>query len=515
MKAPPPINEDFLRTPVEYDAPKAQGGNLFLWTVFILLLVGFAMACWVGSYLVFSRPEIPLSYKILRKIKKIDLPQRFKVQEPPKGEFLGPEQIYNKFNSLSPAALRKLNAELERNYLRNYQGLSITDSIPYAKGRFTILDSYELGAGDFVTSGVVTLAVAADYPKLLIEHLYCAPVNVAPVIKRNLRTGMDIELRRTYELTAVLHAAKLGDGRIQLTVVPLNYGSYVFKGTDGGFSLEPPAELNVAAGWPVLGRERYQQANDAYVNFRTKTGFGPMSAYREPDKKPETALKGVDPAPEAAPAASPSPNAALAQASLSPARGPTPASGKKGPSPTPVLVVKNDTPTPRPVAATPLPVVKAAAPDNGVSLQPFLQAPSAETPTPAASGVPTPAPAVADTTKNWRTYDSGQQPSGRHVRMGELTGLNDKGGLGGDTVYLSGQFTVRAVGENKSRGIKNAVLRSAVENNVRVIVEYPTDRPLPAQGTDLNRDEQRPFLVTHVQTTPDGTLNVYAREIMN
>ena len=68
----------------------------------LLLLVGFSMACWIGSYLVFSRPEIPLSYKILRKIKKIDLPTRFKVQEPPKGEFLGPEKIYNKFNSLNP-----------------------------------------------------------------------------------------------------------------------------------------------------------------------------------------------------------------------------------------------------------------------------------------------------------------------------------------------------------------------------------------------------------------------------
>ena len=74
---------------------------------------------------------------------------------------------------------------------------------------------------------------------------------------------------------------------------------------------------------------------------------------------------------------------------------------------------------------------------------------------------------------------------------------------------------MRAVGENKARGIKNAVLRSATENNVRVIVEYPIDRPLPATGTDLSRDEQRPFQVTRIQATPDGTINVYAREIMN
>ena len=156
--------------------------------------------------------------------------------------------------------------------------------MPYITGRFTILDSYELAASDFVTSGVVTLAVASDYPKLLIEHLYCAPAKVAPIIKRNLQTGMDIELRRTYELTAVLHVTKLGDGHIQLTVVPLNYGSYVLKGPDGGFGLEPPTELNVAAGWPVVRGARYQQADQAYVNFRTHTGLGPLVGYRGREK---------------------------------------------------------------------------------------------------------------------------------------------------------------------------------------------------------------------------------------
>ena len=82
-------------------------------------------------------------------------------------------------------------------------------------------------------------------------------------------------------------------------------------------------------------------------------------------------------------------------------------------------------------------------------------------------------------------------------------------------MYLSGQFTVRAVGENKARGIKNAVLRSGADANVRIIVEYPSDQPLPAQGTDISRDDQHPYQITDLRVTPDGTLNVYAREIMN
>ena len=85
-----PLQEEVERLPAEYTPHRKD--HLFLWTVFLLLLVGFSMACWIGSYVVFSRPELPVSYRILRKIKKIDLPIRFKVNAAPPGEFLGPEK---------------------------------------------------------------------------------------------------------------------------------------------------------------------------------------------------------------------------------------------------------------------------------------------------------------------------------------------------------------------------------------------------------------------------------------
>ncbi len=132
-----------LRTPVEYDAPRRKD-HLFLWTVFLLLLVGFSMACWIGSYLVFSRPELPLSYKILRKIKKIDPPARFKVNAAPTGEFLTAEKLFDRFNALSgprcatsTATWNALPAQLPRR-----QRL-----VPYVTGRFTIMDSFELQPG--------------------------------------------------------------------------------------------------------------------------------------------------------------------------------------------------------------------------------------------------------------------------------------------------------------------------------------------------------------------------------
>ena len=523
------LQDDLLRTPVEYDSPRRKD-HLFLWTVFLLLLVGFSMVCWIGSYLVFSRPELPVSYRILRKIKKIDPPARFKVNAAPPGEFLGPEQLFERFDSLSGPALRNLNRDLERAYLKNYP--AGTEPVPYVKGRFTIMDSYELHPSDFVGSGVVALAVSTDFPKVMIEQLYPSSLPDAPLIKRNLQSGMDIELRRTFELTAVLHVTKLPDGHMQLTVVPINYGRYVFTGTNGGFELQPPPELNVAAGWPVVREQRREAASEAYLNFRAHSGGGLLVSRKEGEKPAPTAVKGVDapivdetPAP---PAAVPTATPGIARASLPP--GKPGATGKKPtpapaaiPSPAPVLaqasvpvraalpVSEPPTVNPRLPVATPRAVLKAAGGggiNGGVSLQPFLVDPlggPAAPPTVAASG---------GTVRSWSTYAPGRMPAGKSVRVNEIAALSHGGGLSGEPVYLTGQFVVRAIGENKAKGIKNAVLRSSGANsNVRVIVEYPTDRPLPAEGSEINRDDQRPYQVMDVRQVADGTLNVFAREI--
>jgi hypothetical protein len=512
------FKDELLRTPLEFE-PRRQD-NLFLWTVFLLLLVVFSMACWIGSYLVFSRPELPFSYKLLRKIKKIDLPQRFKVNAAPHGEFLSAEKLYARFNALPPAELRDLNQQLERGYLRNYPAAN--ELVPYVTGRFTILQSYELGAHDFVPSGVVALAVSADTPKLLIEHIYSASPAVAPIIKRNLQTGMDIELRRTFELTAVLHVTKLDDGHIQLTVMPINYGSYVFKGSAGGFTLEPPSGLNVAASWPMIRDERREEANKALQVYRSQNGLS-MFLAKTTQKPAETALKGVDVPIEATPApisATPPPPV-IAKAAI-PAKGGKEAR-KPGASPSPaasVTVAANvpvaralpvTEPARRPVATPAVLKATSAAPGqgSGVSLQPFFSAPAAPV-----TGSATTAAVAGGPTRSWTLYSPGRQPAGKNVHVDEIVALSQQGGLNGQPVYLSGDFVVRAIGVNRAKGIKNAVLRSSADSKVRVIVDYPTDQDLPAEGVELNRDEERPYQIMDVREAADGTLNVYAREII-
>ena len=82
-------------------APKKD--NLFLWTVVILLLIGFAMACWLGSFYIFGHPERAESYKILKKLHKIDPPKRFEITAAPAGEFLTAQKLFERYNTLHPA----------------------------------------------------------------------------------------------------------------------------------------------------------------------------------------------------------------------------------------------------------------------------------------------------------------------------------------------------------------------------------------------------------------------------
>ncbi len=519
IRQPAPYKES-IRTPLEYEPQKKD--NLFLWTVFLLLLLASALATWIGVYVIFGQPELPISYKILRKFKRLDAPQRFKVNAAPQGEFVSAEKLYTRYNNLNPVALREANRQLERSYLRNYPVSSQTAA--YITGRFTIMDSYELQPTNFFPSGVAALAVSDDFPRLMIEHVYPAGPSIAPLVQRNLQTGMDIELRRTYELTTVLHATKLPDGHILLTVVPLNYGSYIFKGTSGGFTLEPPTVLNVAGGFPLLSEEKRHDATEALIAYRQRSGGGLLVANKKENEKPaEAALTGVDapiepdPTPTPAPKSTPALAAAAAAASkgplqslkklISPAAAATPAA-----APPTSAAMAAATPIPRAVAvqapAAPPPTVLRSAPGTGpggVSLQPFLASQTGAAGAPAAPGA----------NRVWQTYASGRMPSGKPIRVADIATLTQRGGLNTDQpLYLNGQFVVRAVGENKTKGIKNAVLRSSGrDSNVRVIVEYPKDRALPTEGAEISRDESRPYQIMDVQQTSDGTFNVFAREI--
>jgi hypothetical protein len=481
--------------------------HLFLWTVFILLLIGFAMACWLGSFYIFGHPEDVRSYKILLKLHKLDPPKRFEITEAPAGEFLNAQKLFERYNSYSPLRLKAENAELLRMYIDNYQATKRL--VPYIVGRFTILDSRPLTPSDLFSSGVAAVAEASDFPQVLLEHVYPSDAKDVAALKGMLKTGLDVKLAKTLDLAAIIHIERLDNGSLEFTAVPLLYGSYALKQGEGTFSLQPPPGINIAAGLPIVRGPALAQTLQMYTQYQREntpvsTALDQPMSTPASSAPPSTELVRVDANP--APEISVPMHAPKGKGHASPA--PIPAIAVTAPRPVPIpqqpMLAMNN-PQPRPLE-TPAPPVPVATPDvrspTGVPLTPFLQS--------------APAPVLTNNDASWRTYAPGQMPRGRVIEPSAAAPLASTG-LGGERLYLRGNFVVTASEENRAvlRPQSNAftsLLRPG-SGGTRVIVEYPSGIEPPAEGSTLARDNSRPFMITDVRRGADGQINLYVREI--
>jgi hypothetical protein len=520
------MDRDYFRyDEPSYGRPRRKKTNVFAWSVTILLLTGFAFAAWLGSFYIFWQPERPQSYRILKKMGKVEPIKRFELTAAPAGEFLTSKQLYDRFIALSPTELAKRNAELARNYIRNFQ--QVRGLVPYVIGRFNIMEARELTSYDLVTSGMVAVTSAVDHGELLLEHIYPADPQALPLMKQTLVMGLEIKLERTHDLSAVIHAERLPDGRMMITSMPLLYGTYTQTRGPGTFTLEPPLELNLDAGWPLFKETTRRNAETQYASYRERVS---------PNRQNEMA-SGIAPTPPP-----PAANELIRVEPAAPLEGPkvavvTPPPAPVPPPPTPSKTTKADkkkkgTPTPSPpimvaqisptVAASPAPAKSPAAPPAASTTPPVVAALS---PAPAAapSATPTIAPddSLASTAGggNWKTFPPGKMPVGRLITLTDLRDLADRG-LAGERVYLKGQFVVNFTEPNRAvlrpkTGLTDAVLKLAGGGqNLRVIVDFPAGYTPPTRGTTVTRDEARPYEITEVRKQSDGQLNVFVREIM-
>ena len=528
-----------------YDEPSPWTGvglNYFAWTIAILLLTGFALAAWLGSFYIFDQPERPDSYRILQRLHKIDPPKRFELTAAPAGEFLNAKQLYDRYIGMGSAELARTNAELVRNYIRNYQ--LVRGLVPYVVGRYTIVAARELGPDDVFTSGMVVLANALDSGELLMEHLYPTNPETLPLMKQTLNVGLEIKLERTHDISALIHAERLADGRILITAVPLLYGSYTVTRGLGTFRLEPPLSLNLAAGWPLFKAEERATIEQRIVEARQKIA----------------AAQGVVPIPGLSPTATPPPadnqlvRVEQARAVETPALSPkafgvqgkgeklvqaTPSSkrrkaARKGkvesPAPAvtpaqPVIAQNSPAPTSTPVtvasaATSKAPVAKRASNMTAAEASPVTTA----TPIPVLPAQPVPADTSAGTLASnagggsWKTFPAGKMPLGRLIGTGDLRDVAERG-LAGERVYLKGQFVVNFSDANRAvlrprTKLTDKVLHFGGGSSARIIVEFPAGYTPPQQGAVVSRDEMRPFEITEVRKQEDGQLNVFVREIM-
>lgn len=517
------MDRHYYRYGDSYGRPEKKA-NLFGWSIAILLLTGLAFAAWLGSFYVFGQPERPESYRILKKLHKIEPAKRFELTSAPSGEFLTSKQIYDRYIALSPTELAKANAELTRNYIRNFQ--AVRGLIPYVVGRFNIMEARELTSDDVFTSGMIALTNAVDHGEILMEHVYPSDPQSLPLMKQTLITGLEIKLERTHDLSAVIHAERLPDGRIMITAVPLLYGSYTVTRAPGTFTLEPPLDLNLQAGWPLFKEQSRIAAETRYRERVSPARQSTAVAGLAPTAPPpaENALirveaaQQVEPPPQVA-MVSPTPSSKLA-------KGGKLAKNKKGApaatpaiSPVPPAIAQN----PPPAAPWPPPPKARAVSTPAATAPPLFASGSPAAPLPVASPAASVAvdDALASTAGggNWKTFPPGKMPVGRLIQTSDLRDLAERG-LAGERVYLKGQFVVnftepyRAVLRPRTR-MTDAVLHPLGGGpSVRLVVEFPTGYTPPARGTMVTRDEARPFEITEVRRQSDGQLNVFAREIM-
>jgi len=533
-----------------YDEPYARPRrriNYFAWTVAILLLIGFALAAWLGSFYIFNQPERPDSYRILQRLHKIEPPKRFELTAAPAGEFLNPKDLYERYSEMGNAELARTNGELARNYIRNYQ--MVRGLVPYVVGRYKIVAARELGPGDVFTSGMVALTNAVDNGELLMEHLYPASPEALPLMKQTLNVGLEIKLERSHDISSVIHAERLVDGRMMITAVPLLYGSYTVTRGLGTFRLEPPLSLNLAAGWPMFKASERNSIEQRYADYQKKAAVaqgGPISIPgMSPSATPPPAANELVRVEQAIPLGTPPTGRVVAKneklanptpppkgrrwgkkqklESSPPAMTPAPMIAQKpsAPSATPFTVASAATPPNIPVA-TPAPAANA----SNAQAPAVAQAPSVPTATPVpvlpAQPVPADASNVALASNagggSWKTFPAGRMPLGRLIGTGDLRDVAEHG-LAGERIYLKGQFVVNFSDANKAvlrprTKLTEKMLHFGGGSSTRIIVEFPAGYVPPRQGAEVNRDEQRPYEITEVRKQGDGQLNVFVREIM-
>jgi hypothetical protein len=525
------MDRDLFRFDERYYRPRRKT-NYFAWAITLLLLMGFALAAWLGSFYIFGQPERPDSYRILKKLHKIDPPRRFELTAAPKGEFLSAKQIFERYSNMRPAELQRANAELARNYIRNFQ--QVRGLVPYVVGRYDIMEARELGPNDIFPSGMVALTRAVERGELLMEHLYPGDANDVPLMKQTLVAGLEIKLERTHDLSAIMHAERLLDGRLLITTIPLLYGTYtVTKGTET-FSLEPPNDLNFAAGWPVF---KDSQRRKAEIHYTAHLAGAPPSAggivpiagiTTNTNTSNANELVRVEQAlalerPKVAATSTPPKEAAHATpaavteiAKNKPSPKPTPSAtaivmAKKvaataTPAPSQTVVAKS-TPVPKPVAiATPAIAVArpAGAPATVLPAQPVTEADENALASTAGGG-------------SWRIFEPGRMPAGRLVGVSDLNEVADRGTTG-ERYYLKGQFVVNFAEANRAVLRPRSKLPTKVFNlgavSTRIIVEFPAGYPTPVQGSTVSRDAMRPYEITEVRKDSEGQLNVFVREII-
>src|SRR5688572_24270872 len=299
--------------PYEEQTVRKRGTGYFWWSLLLMLMAGACFASWLGSFYIVAHPEIPQCYKILKKLKRLDPPKRFPITEAPRGEFLGPLRLLERFGKMGPAELAHENAELLRAYIMNYR--ESKQQVVYVTGKYDVVEAFPLGPKDFFPTGVALVSQSVEHPQFVLELMFPTPGKTVPTIQKLLPIGSDLAVERSRDLLSLVHVERLKDGRMQFTAIPLPYrgmqvgkkGSFRMESPEELEQVDPKAVLNIEVGLPIVRGERLAKSLDAYAEFRRKSlanASGDQATLAAPE------LVRFDPLP-VQPASTPVPNPAV------------------------------------------------------------------------------------------------------------------------------------------------------------------------------------------------------------
>ena len=517
---------------------KTRGGNAFIWAVVLLLLTGAALTSWIGSFYIVGHPEKPACYRILKKLKKLDPPKEFAVTKGPHGRFFSAKQLLEGvprmkdeelvgFGKMRKPEVAARNEEMMRMYLKNYQ--ETKKAVPYIAGVFEVIESHELGSGDFFPSGVVALAQAKDYPQVLVELVFPAAAASTKTVKRLLPTGREITLERSKDLAAVIHAERLSDSRMLFTVMPLSYGSFQLKEGLGSFTLKSPQDLedpekggspknaiNIDGSMPIVNGLRLQRSLAAYQEYRRKLlasneGDRPSAnqvvAFREGSREGEKVEIATPVVLREAPAVPPVP-AALPQ---------LPAATTKIATPTPkppLISFAGPTTSPPRIPIPPRPIVRAAPKEPApIALEPQPPAPEPDPPKPVVLSKPA-APIAKP------LAGPVELPPAPQKRM--LLSTKDASALvdhfdPSTEPLLGGEFVVTGVlGQRVALRAREALRDPDADPTVAgttgamIVVDFPKGAEPPAKDEIFSRGGTDGFVIKSVRRAGSGQITIFA-----
>ncbi len=254
---------DFSKKAREDEDPNSVGGNLLLWVVAIMVLLGLNAFSWIFCMYVFGQPEEPFNYNLLAKLEKVPKLEGFLPTTVPRGKFHTVKELYAKSFSFTPEELANYNDIKKRHYLKNFYERS---DVTFLGGDFVVQNIRKLSEKDVFPRGFAIRARAESFPDGLVDFVIPAgsledtveteegeikPLPVIEIPNTLYAPGEEFKIEESSTCAALLNIERQENDLMVFTVVPLV--NRTFKAANGNeIKSRPPQRLNLAARrWPL------------------------------------------------------------------------------------------------------------------------------------------------------------------------------------------------------------------------------------------------------------------------